>query len=123
MTHLEPIPLTTDPTDPDSPEGALPVTIHGIGGGDSTPVAWNEVTGKPSTFPPATHTHTVAQVDGLQSTLDSLENKTVAWGDVTGKPSTFAPATHTHTVAQVDGLQTIINDLTSRIQALESAAE
>lgn len=79
--------------------GALPTSY--------TPPApgWASVTGKPSTFPPAPHDHTIANVTGLQSALD-------------GK----APTSHTHTVAQVTGLQAIIDDLTSRIEALESAA-
>ena len=46
----------------------------------------------------------------------------VSWGDVSGKPTTFPPETHTHTIAQVTGLQAIIDDLTTRIEALESAA-
>ena len=75
-----------------------------VGGGESGPVAWGDVTGKPTTFPPATHNHTVEQVTGLQSALD-------------GK----AASSHTHTVAQVTGLQAIIDDLTARVEALESA--
>ena len=39
--------------------------------GLSGDVAWGDVTGKPSTFPPAAHTHTIAQVTGLQGALDS----------------------------------------------------
>ena len=31
---------------------------------------WDSVSGKPSTFPPATHTHAVADVTGLQAALD-----------------------------------------------------
>ena len=31
---------------------------------------WDSVSGKPSTFPPATHQHAVADVTGLQSTLE-----------------------------------------------------
>lgn len=65
---------------------------------------WGDVTGKPTTFPPATHNHTVEQVTGLQSALD-------------GK----AASSHTHTVAQVTGLQDIIDDLTTRIEDLENA--
>jgi hypothetical protein len=34
-------------------------------------VAWTEITGKPSTFPASAHTHTIAQVTGLQTALDS----------------------------------------------------
>lgn len=50
-------------------------------------MAWAEITGKPSTFPPSSHSH--------------------SWSEVTGKPSTFAPSTHTHddryyTKSQVD---------------------
>ena len=45
---------------------------------------WAVITGKPTTYPPATHTH--------------------AWGDITGKPSTFAPSAHTHTKSQITDL-------------------
>lgn len=37
------------------------------GGG---PVEWSAITGKPSTFAPATHTHVIADVTGLQAALD-----------------------------------------------------
>ena len=33
---------------------------------------WSEITFKPATFPPETHTHTVEQVTGLTVTLNSL---------------------------------------------------
>src|SRR5690606_11983472 len=33
--------------------------------------AWGDVSGKPTTFPPSTHTHTIAQITGLQGELDS----------------------------------------------------
>ena len=49
-------------------------------------VAWDNVTGKPSTFTPATHSH--------------------AWGDVTGKPSTFAPSAHKHVKADITDFPT-----------------
>ena len=45
---------------------------------------WALITGKPTAYPPATHTH--------------------AWADVTGKPSTFAPSAHTHTKSQITDL-------------------
>lgn len=97
----KPIPLTTDGS---GPKGSIPVSISGLAGGASE-VSWNDVSGKPTTFPPATHNHAVADVTGLQAALD-------------GK----ADSPHTHTIAQVTGLQAIINDLTARIEALESAA-
>lgn len=33
--------------------------------------SWSEITGKPSTFAPSSHTHTIAQITGLQGALDS----------------------------------------------------
>ena len=46
--------------------------------------AWGEITGKPAAFPPATHGH--------------------AWGEVTGKPSTFPPAAHKHAWGELTGV-------------------
>ena len=57
---------------------ALPVYIDGLETGGDVEVAWGDVTGKPSTFPPATHTHTVAQVTDLQSIIDDLTDRIVA---------------------------------------------
>lgn len=38
--------------------------------GSATSVPWSGVTGKPSTFTPSAHTHTIANVTGLQGALD-----------------------------------------------------
>ena len=67
------------------------------------PVTWAEITSKPETFTPETHSH--------------------AWAEITGKPETFAPETHTHTIADVTGLQAKIDDLEARLSALETPAE
>lgn len=47
-------------------------------GGGSASVAWADVTGKPATFTPATHTHAVADVTGLQAILDDYEARIAA---------------------------------------------
>ena len=52
-------------------------------GGFSGSVAWEKITGKPSTYTPATHSH--------------------AWGDITGKPSTFPANGGTATNAEYVG--------------------
>ena len=65
----------------------------------SEPVTWAEITGKPTTFAPETHSH--------------------AWEDITGKPTTFAPSEHTHTIANVTGLQAKLDDFEARLSALE----
>ena len=36
---------------------------------------WGDVSGKPSTFTPATHTHAIADVTGLQAALDALSDR------------------------------------------------
>lgn len=56
--------------------------------GGNTSIAWGEVTGKPSTFPPSTHTHngtqvTVSAISGVtgsnvQTVLESLAAKIAA---------------------------------------------
>ena len=47
----------------------VPVDIGGGGGSD---VTWDTLPGKPSTFPPASHTHTIEDIQNLQTTLDDI---------------------------------------------------
>src|SRR5699024_2862859 len=54
-------------------------------------IGWSNIEGKPSTFPPASHSH--------------------AWSTITGKPSTFAPAKHTHATADITGLRDALDTL------------
>ncbi|WP_245850058.1 phage tail repeat domain-containing protein [Shouchella clausii] len=100
--------------------GNILKTLQEATGGDGgeVTVTWADVTGKPSTFPPSAHTHTIAQVDDLQTELDS-KLESVAWGDVGNKPSTFPPAPHTHAIADVTGLQAALDDLQAEIDALK----
>lgn len=63
-------------------------------------VSWGDITGKPSTFPPATHTHEIEDVNGLQSALD-------------GK----AEASHTHSISQVSNLQSALDAKLTAAQA------
>ena len=82
-----------------------------------TGVAWGDVTGKPTSFTPASHTQAASTITGLATvatsgkysdlsgkptiptavselTNDSGYLTTVGWADVTDKPTTFAPAAH-----------------------------
>jgi hypothetical protein len=45
--------------------------IEELGGGGGGVSSWNDLTDKPSTFPPEPHTHTIADTTGLQGALDS----------------------------------------------------
>ena len=69
------------------------------GGGGST--AWNDITGKPDTFPPSSHTHAQSEIDGLEDRLDAIESSSggggaSSWDQITGKPTEFPPAAHNH---------------------------
>ncbi|WP_434222571.1 hypothetical protein ACOKW7_08675 [Limnospira platensis CENA597] len=54
-----------------------------------TQLTWNNITNKPGTFPPSTHSH--------------------SWTEITSKPTTFTPSSHTHTIANVTGLQSTLD--------------
>lgn len=79
-----------------------------------TGAAWAELTGKPTTFAPSAHTHTIAEVISLQSSLDgkaaSAHAHTIA--SVTGLQTAIdgkAAIVHQHAVADVTGLQTALD--------------
>lgn len=69
-------------------DGSAFVSMSGGGGGGS--VAWADITGKPSTFTPSAHTHTIVDVTGLQTALD-------------GK----APSTHAHVATDISDSTTV----------------
>ena len=58
--------------------------------GSANSVAWANVSGKPSTYTPSSHTHTIAQVTNLQSSLDAKINRS---GDTMKGPLNFANGT------------------------------
>jgi hypothetical protein len=67
-----------------------------VGGQDT--IAWNNVTGKPSVFPPAAHNHDSAYL-GINAKAKSAEAADkVAWTGVTGKPSVYTPPIASGTV-------------------------
>ncbi|KUM29367.1 hypothetical protein AQ436_06665 [Arthrobacter sp. EpRS66] len=79
---------------------AAGMTGDDVGGGG--PVYWDEILGKPSQFPPMSHTHSIAQVSGLQAALDGKQaagdyatNAALSSG-LAGKANT----SHTHSAAQ-----------------------
>jgi hypothetical protein len=83
-----------------------------LGGGGS--VAWVDITGKPSTFPPSVHAHVIADVTNLQTSLDgkAAASHTHAIADVTGLQVALdgkAATSHTHIIANVTGLQTALD--------------
>ena len=88
------------------------------GGGGATD--WADITGKPSSFPPSTHTHAIADTTGLQSVLDAKADDS----DLAGKANT----THTHIISDTTGLQTALDgkaddsDLASKANTVHTHA-
>lgn len=68
----------------DGEAGATPITaaelnrIEAAGIDAAKAPTWSSVTGKPSTFAPATHAHAIADVTGLQAIIDDLTARIVA---------------------------------------------
>lgn len=62
---------------------AIEEIIASIYTGATLAIPWASVTGKPTTFAPAVHTH-----------ADAVGGGTVAYGVITGKPATFPPSAH-----------------------------
>ncbi|CAB4140445.1 Phage tail repeat like [uncultured Caudovirales phage] len=99
-------------------EGDARYQLSGSGGGGT--VDWADVTGKPSTFPPSSHSHVIADVTGLQTALDGKQaagsyapaSHSHVIGDVTGLQTALdgkAATSHTHAIADVTGLQTALD--------------
>ncbi|MFI5777044.1 hypothetical protein [Nocardia sp. NPDC051570] len=73
--------------------------IQGIQGvkGEPGPSDWANLTNKPSTFPPASHTHPISEVANLQTALDSKESitaKGVARGYAPLDDTGLVPSVH-----------------------------
>jgi hypothetical protein len=66
--------------------------------GESGVSTWNDIAGKPSTFPPSTHQHVVGDVTGLQAALDGKQ-----------AAGSYAAAVHAHGISDVTGLQTALD--------------
>lgn len=77
-----------------SPDGSGAVTVSS---------AWDDITGKPTTFTPATHTHSYTALTDIPSTFTPTAHNHV-WADITDKPTTFTPSTHTHAYGDLTGI-------------------
>ena len=73
------------------------VPIEGGGGGAST---WDEISGKPTEFPPSAHVHSMEDVEGLDAALDSKAGSEETAEALEGK----ANSVHTHSIDDVEGL-------------------
>ena len=81
-------------------------------------VAWANITGKPSTFSPSSHTHTTSQITNFPTSMPASDvyswakastKPSYSWSEITSKPSTFTPTSHTHTIANITNLQSTLD--------------
>jgi hypothetical protein len=61
----------------------IEVDIESIEGGAAS---WDELTGKPSTFPPQVHTHSQSQITGLEGRLEQMEEAITDGGTFVDAP-------------------------------------
>lgn len=67
--------------------------------------AWADVTGKPSTFTPSTHTHTKSQITDFPTSMPASDvsawakaatKPSYSWDEIGSKPTVFPPKDHNH---------------------------
>ena len=93
---------------------ATAVVVPGIGPiravtGPPGTTAWDDLTGKPATYPPATHTHPITDVNGLQAIIDRLSVGT-GWRDVTADfASGLSPENTGRVLIQKTGSKVLMN--------------
>lgn len=68
-------------------EGTFTVNGQPVGGG-----TWDSITGKPTSFPPAAHSHSISQVTNLQTTLDAKSATTHTHAAATTSTAGFMSA-------------------------------
>jgi len=91
-----------------------PTTLAGYGITDGLTSAnltpYLTISNANATYSVLGHTHSIANVTGLQTALDAkLETSNFTYANLTGKPSTFAPSAHNHAISEVTGLQTALD--------------
>jgi hypothetical protein len=98
--RLEVVVPTVGPQGPVGPQGE-----QGPPGEVSGSLAWDNVTDKPSTFPPSAHTHVAADITDFTEAVEAV-SPPADWDTLANKPSSFTPSTHaaSHHTGGVDAL-------------------
>jgi hypothetical protein len=93
------IPLV-GPVGPVGPQGP-----QGLPGEVSGSIAWDNVSEKPTTFPPSSHTHTADQITDFTAAVEAV-SPPADWDTLANRPSTFPPSSHGHVAADVSDFST-----------------
>jgi len=110
--------------------GQLRISPDGSNVKQVYPAYWNDIQGKPSTYPPSSHTHSRSEITDFWSSpfwqnipdkpsafppeehnhddryytktqLQTSGQAQVHWNNITNKPSTYPPSSHTHPRSQI----------------------
>jgi hypothetical protein len=89
-------------------------TEWATGGGGGGVSSWNDLSDKPATFPPSSHTHAISEVTSLQTSLDgkAATSHSHSISDVTGLQTSLdakAASSHTHAISDITSLQTSLD--------------
>jgi len=88
---------------PQGPQG--PQGEPGPPGEVSGTIVWDNVTDKPTTFPPSSHTHVAADITDFTAAVEAV-SPPADWNTLANKPSTFTPSAHgsTHHTGGTDAI-------------------
>jgi hypothetical protein len=101
--HVNAVTVTVPLVGPQGPAG--PQGEQGPPGEVSGSLAWDNVTDKPTTFPPSAHTHVAADISDFTSAVEAV-SPPADWNTLANKPSTFPPSSHGHVAADVSDFST-----------------
>jgi hypothetical protein len=101
--HRNSVTVTIPLVGPQGPAG--PQGPQGLPGEVSGSIAWDNVSDKPTTFPPSSHTHVAADVTDFTAAVEAV-SPPADWNTLANKPSTFPPSTHTHVAVDVTDFST-----------------
>lgn len=85
------------------------------------PVSWGEVTGKPTTFPPSSHTHTKSQITDFPTSMPAsdvyswakqVQKPAYSWSEISSKP-TFATVATSGKYSDLSGTPNLATVATS----------
>jgi hypothetical protein len=88
------------PQGPAGPQGE-----QGPPGEVSGSLAWDNVTDKPTTFPPESHTHQASEITDFTEAVEAV-SPPADWDTLANKPSTFPPSSHGHVAAEISDFST-----------------
>jgi hypothetical protein len=101
--HRNSVTVTIPLVGPQGPAG--PQGPQGLPGEVSGSIAWDNVSDKPTTFPPSAHTHVAADITDFTAAVEAV-SPPADWDTLANKPASFTPSAHgsTHHTGGTDAI-------------------